>query len=81
MFRASVRHFNPRRYGVYNQPTSMNGKVVAGITFFIGSISLALGIAQFNRAEVKRIKHMEGYKPLNPDDVVPKDALDAEIDE
>lgn len=59
----------------------MNGKVVAGITFFIGSISLAAGIAQFNRAEAKRIKHMEDYKPLDPDAVVPKDALNAEIDE
>ena len=59
----------------------MNGWVVAGISFFIGSISLAAGVLQFNRAEAKRIKHLEDYKPLNPDDVVPKSALEAEIDE
>ena len=81
MFRTSVRNFTPKRYGIYNQPTSMRGSVVFGITLFIGSISLAAGILQFNRAEAKRIKHMEDYKPLDPDAVVPKSALDADINE
>jgi hypothetical protein len=64
-----------------NEPQPIGVMLVGSLSVLSFTVAGILGYLQFQKAEKKRIAYSEKYEPTNPDEIVPKDAADVEIDE